>query len=556
MTYARLDGFTDLFCAYASGDEALLAHYARAPYNLVARATAAEEAADHPRDRDALADILLDQNRRWYTEDGTAWDAARANIEALRDGETAAVVTGQQLGLFGGPLYTLYKTLTALQLARQMTEETDRRVVPVFWLEGEDHDFAEIRALTVTHRNELQRIVYDDGAAPHADRGAVGRLVLTDAVTTALDALEEALLPTEFREALMAKVRAAYAPGTSVLDAFGRLMVALLGDLEAPSGLVFIADDDVRLHRLVTPLFRAELEDPAATLDAMAQASDALRADFHAQVTPMPVNLFYLTDDARTAIDPLEGPDGEPDPSGASGFRLRGTEQTFTQAELIAELEAHPERFSPNVVLRPLTQDSLLPTAAYVAGPGEVAYFAQYRGIYERFGVPMPVVYPRASATLVEGKIQKVLDRYGLALPDLQGDLHVLHRRLALAAADADLGAAFGDAQRCLHQSINSLKPLIESIDKGLVSSAEATRAALQKEFAKLKDRIERAQKRNEDVILDHLEKAAVGLVPGGKLQERSLSALYFLNKYGPALLHRWHAELPLDTSQHAVWEV
>ncbi|MEO1633066.1 MAG: bacillithiol biosynthesis BshC, partial [Bacteroidota bacterium] len=251
MTYARLDGFTDLFCAYASGDEALLAHYARAPYNLVARATAAEEAADHPRDRDALADILLDQNRRWYTEDGTAWDAARANIEALRDGETAAVVTGQQLGLFGGPLYTLYKTLTALQLARQMTEETDRRVVPVFWLEGEDHDFAEIRALTVTHRNELQRIVYDDGAAPHADRGAVGRLVLTDAVTTALDALEEALLPTEFREALMAKVRAAYAPGTSVLDAFGRLMVALLGDLEAPSGLVFIADDDVRLHRLV-----------------------------------------------------------------------------------------------------------------------------------------------------------------------------------------------------------------------------------------------------------------------------------------------------------------
>ena len=149
-------------------------------------------------------------------------------------------------------------------------------------------------------------------------------------------------------------------------------------------------------------LVRADEEDPAATLDAMAQASDALRADFHAQVTPMPVNLFYLTDDARTAIDPLEGPDGEPAPSGASGFRLRGTEQTFTQAELIAELEAHPERFSPNVVLRPLTQDSLLPTAAYVAGPGEVAYFAQYRGIYERFGVPMPVVYPRASATFAQ----------------------------------------------------------------------------------------------------------------------------------------------------------
>jgi bacillithiol biosynthesis cysteine-adding enzyme BshC len=534
IPFDRLPGFPDLFRRYAAGDEAALRFFAHDPWDASARAEVARAAADLDRDRTTLADVLAEQNAGWGNEDA----AVRSSIDALRSPDGVAVVTGQQLGLFGGPLYTVYKAVTAVQLARQMAEETGRAVVPVFWLAGEDHDFDEVRATVVLSGNDPVRVALPEDDA----RTPVGRRELGDDVAGAVDALAEALRETEFSPELMEAVRAAYRPGATMRDAFARLMRHLF----AGSGLVFCSPDDARLKRLVADVFRHEIEHHEETLERLTATSDDLdAAGFHRQVTPLPVNLFLMEDEGRFTVDPAEG----------GGFELRGLDRSYSKDELLALLDAEPERFSPNVVLRPILEDRLLPTAAYVAGPGEASYYAQLRGVYDLFDVPMPVVYPRASVTLVESKVQNVLDQYDLSVDDFGGDIETLLRRLVIELSEHDVEGAFGDATRQLHETVNALKSVAADVDATLGKSADALRAALQNELAGLRDRVVRAEKRNHEVVRERLGKAAAGLYPTGTLQERLLSPLYVLNKYGP-LVPRWVDGLDLDTTAHQIVEL
>ena len=339
----------------------------------------------------------------------------------------------------------------------------------------------------------------------------------------------------------MARVRDAYAPDVRLEDAF----VHLLRDFFPEAGLVFLNPDDVRLKRLTAPLFRREIEDGETAAARIEEASEKLRGSFHAQVQPRPLNLFLLDESGRHPID-LEG----------GRFRLRGRERSFTKAELLSRLDEAPEEFSPNVVLRPLMQDLLVPTAAYVAGPSEVSYFAQYKGVYEWAGLPMPIIYPRASATLVESKVQKVLDRYDLDVAAFEEEVEKVFRRLVVGGLEADVDEAFKDAMRHLHQAVEAVKPKVQEVDRTLVKAAEAARTSLVKELERLKERVVKAEKRNQDAVRGRLEKAAAGLYPGGTLQERTLSVLYFLNKYSPGLLADLQATLSLDTTAHQVVEL
>ncbi|MEM1125281.1 MAG: bacillithiol biosynthesis cysteine-adding enzyme BshC [Bacteroidota bacterium] len=527
-------GLSALFQAYVQADPALLSFYAGNPWSPADRQAASERAAAHERPREALVEALRVQNERWGVEPEVA-----AHLDLLRDPASVAVVTGQQVGLFSGPLYTIYKALTAVKLARQVAAETGRPVVPVFWMATGDHDFDEVAHVCLQRRNERIRVSYPGPAAPETGNlGPVGRLALTDEIEAALTVVDEALVPTDFKPAVMEAVRAAYAPGATLGDAFGRLLRRLLAGM----GVVFIAPDDPALKALARPLFRRELEDPHGIYRAIQEVTEDLETTYHAQVHVQPTNLFLLEPDGRHPLD-LEG----------EVFRLRRTDRTYTRAELLALLDAEPERFSPNVVLRPMMQDLLLPTVAYVGGPGEVAYFGQYRAAYAWAGLPMPLVYPRASLTLVESKVQRVLDRYDLHLPDLQGDLEVLFRDTALRESELDVEAAFAKAMPALHEAVNTLKPVATAVDTSLGKATEALRAALMNEVGRFKGRVIKAEKRNQEIIRTQLEKAIVNLVPGGSLQERTYGILYYLNKYSFELIPRLLEELDLDTTQHQV---
>ena len=339
----------------------------------------------------------------------------------------------------------------------------------------------------------------------------------------------------------MEAVRAAYRPGTTILDAFARLMRSMFRG----SGLVFISPDDARLKRQVAPLFEREIRETQLIADDLRSVSEKLRGDYHAQVTVRPSNLFLIDSQGRHPVDAEDG-----------SFRLRGNGASRSAQELLETLEREPESFSANVVLRPLMQDWLLPTAIYVAGPSEIAYFAQFKPVYERAGLPMPAIYPRASVTIVEGKVRKVLDEYGLSVGDLDDDLETLFQRVLRERLGSSTDVQFDAAAAHLHEAINQLKPFLKEVDPTLVKSAEATRAVLLKEFDRFRHRVIKAEKRNHEQVRAKLDKAQLNLFPGGKPQERAISVLYFLNKYGPEFIRELEGALSLDTGSHQVLNV
>jgi bacillithiol biosynthesis cysteine-adding enzyme BshC len=544
LPFAQLErSFSRLFRAYTGDFDALAAFYPGDPWSADARADAAQRAAAAPyrEGRDAIADVLAEQNAAFSTR-GPLSDATRAHLDALRDPEGVAVVTGQQVGLFGGPLYTIYKTLTTLQLAKRLREETGRPVAPVFWLAGEDHNFTEIAHASLLRHNDPAGVHLPEPRFAGRNPGPVGRLAFEDGLAETLDALDDTLPGSDFKPPLMEAVRAAYAPGTPLGLAFARFLRALLPE---EAGLVFIDPDDARLKAQVAPLFRQEIEAPRATEECVAEAGEHLQAlGYHAQISARPANFFLLDEKGRLPLDLAA--DGR--------FSVRGTPRAPHAKELLERLDATPAAFSPNVALRPLVQDRLLPTAAYVAGPAEVAYHGQLGGVYERFGIEQPLLYPRASATLVEGKVQKVLDKFDLALPDFEEDLEPLFQRVARRDMDVDLDALFGDVQPPIHRALNDLKPQMEAVDRTLGPSVEAARAEIADVLDELKSKAMRAEKRAQNQKRAQLAKAQANLFPEGAPQERVVNVLYFLDKYGGApLLADLLGDLSLDTRAHQV---
>ncbi len=307
-----LRDFSALFVTYATEYEPLAAFYAGDYRDPAVRRERAARVAAHPRDRAILVEVLQEQNARWGLDAAT-----RKHIEALRDSDSVALVTGQQVGLLGGPLFTLYKALTVGKLARRLADELDRPVVPVFWLAGEDHDYEEVASVTVLKGAEPVTLRLERPDPDYA--GPVGRLPLPETIQTLLDELADLLPPTEFQEPLLALLYEIYRPGVSFQDAFARLLKRLVLD---EVGLVLIDPDDARLKALARPLFERELTDWETAHARLEAVSRELAARYHVQVQTRPLNLFLLEDHRRIPLD------AEPD-----GFHLRGEDRVLSRAE-------------------------------------------------------------------------------------------------------------------------------------------------------------------------------------------------------------------------------
>ena len=491
---------------------------------------AAKRALQVPRDRDTLADALLDQNRRWGLQERT-----RENIALLRDPESVVVITGQQLGLFLSPLYIPYKTLTTLLLAEKLRKELDRPVVPVFWLAGEDHDFDEVVSFTLPGADNSTHFLYDP---VREGRGPVGRMKLTADITRLLDQVAAALPASPNKEELLAFLKPIYAPGMSFQEAFARMINRLFKD----AGLVIASVDDYRLKRLCVPLFQKEITHFAEVTAAMEATSQILDEKYHTQVRINPTNLFMMDDTSRYPID-----------AGENDFKLRGNGQTFDPPALTKLIQDKPELFSPNVILRPVVQDVLFPTVAYIAGPGEIAYYAQCKPAYEWAGIPMPIIYPRASITLVEPAIRRVLDKFDLPLTAFQEDAPRLFRRYAIDNLELDLDSLFATSTNHVEAAVQHLQDAVTSWEASLQKTAGSTRQALLKDLDRFKEQIVKAQKRKLAHERRRIEHIHAHIFPAGKLQERAISPLYFLNQYGLDFFNSLMRDVSLDTTSHQV---
>ena len=528
-------GFSRLFVDYIENFDRVQPYFAADYRNESAWKQKIQSVSNRKIQRHALAQILLNQNRDFQCGVQTL-----ANIDLLLNDNTVAVVTGQQVGLFTGPLYTLYKTLTAIKLTEKLSaQHPEYHFVPVFWLEGEDHDFDEATHIhVVTASNELLGLQYGKTSEePTSNVGAVGEVVIDEtAIAEIMTLLNQQLLKTEFTPKVMELFTSAYQKGMTFTRAFVHLMNVLLEN----SGLIFVNPHDTALKQLLKPVFAQELQNVSQTCQLVVHQSESLEQQYHAQVKPRPVNLFMFQRGGRYGIEPHP-----------NGFALKGIRQHYTQEELLKILDETPELFSPNVVLRPICQDFLFPTVAYVAGPGEIAYFAQFKTVYESFGIPEPIIYPRASITIVEDRVQKVLTKFGLSSRDFFSDVELIKRHIAEQISDFKVDELFASTSGAIAENLTSLRGGLEKIDATLVPAMETTLNKIQISINVLKEKTVAAQKRQHEVYLRQLDKTALHLFPNSNMQERQINMLYFLNKYGMEFVRWLNTEIAIDSFKH-----
>jgi bacillithiol biosynthesis cysteine-adding enzyme BshC len=484
------------------------------------------------RSRTAVADLLSAQQQR-----RGAPPASREAARKLVDPNTVAILTGQQAGAFGGPLFTLLKAITAIQLARTTAREQQAEVVPVFWVDAEDHDWEEVASCTVLDPGFQPRTI--TLAKPEgAGERSVAALQLDARVEHTLDELASALGETEFSAALMASLRAAYRPGAGMADAFARWLETLLG----PYGLVVYDSSDPAAKPLAADLFARELGAPGRTATLAQAAGEALLASGHQpQVVPQPdsVALFHL-DGARRSIR-------------RQGDHFVAGESTFTVETLVEQARTSPHLFSPNVLLRPLVQDTLFPTICYVAGPSELAYLGQLRDVYESFGIPMPLMYPRATATLVDSATSRFLAKYNVPIEEFQQQDESALNRLLESQLPQSVEQAIADAEAALRRSMERVIEVMPAVDPTLAGAAKTTLAKMEQDLRGLQNKMIQAAKRRDETLRRQFTRAQAQVFPLGHAQERTLGGVYFLNRYGPAVIDRLLSELPLEMGQHWV---
>jgi len=514
IPYREIPHTAKLFNAFIEDFSRVRSFYAHPPtaegIDAAARAVRLDSGV-----RKHVVEILHEQNQRFAPLEKI--DPATAqNLERLAAG-AVAIVTGQQVGLFSGPAYTFYKALTAIRIA----EETTRRgieAVPVFWLATEDHDIAEVNHTYWNTRNGLAR--YELPADSSGRR--VGEIVLGDAIESLVSIAVQAL-EGPFAEQIAAALHESYRPGDTYGSAFGKLMARLF----AGRGLILLDQIDPRFHRLSAGHFENAVRRSSQIRDTLlARSKELEHAGFHPQVkvTRETTLLFWSISDRR---EPVRSKNG--------GFMVGDAE--FSEHDLLAEIERQPGAFSPSALLRPVIQDSLLPTAAYVGGPAEVAYLAQSQVIYQALGVNMPAVLPRAGFTIIEQPIARFLAQYDLNLRDLFAGPQHLRARMEQKSLPGALSAKFDETESSLREMLKAYEEALASLDSTLIEALRASERKMLHQIEQLKGKVARAENFRSGVLDRHERILIDSLHPEGGLQERTHCALPLIASLGPTFL-------------------
>jgi bacillithiol biosynthesis cysteine-adding enzyme BshC len=498
----------------------------------------AERASVRDLPRAAVAEVLAEQNRGYGCGEATL-----ANVRKLADGRACAVVTGQQVGLFSGPLYTIYKALTAIKLAERLGRRSHHAFVPVFWLASDDHDLAEIDHILLLdkdHRLEQIRCPMPGLASP---RIPVSGMILPPEIEDCLRRLEDLTRETEFKAGIVSSLRDAYRPGWSMVEAFARWMTGLF----ASSGLVFIDAAHPALKALGKEVFRREIAEDSPSTQAALETSRKLRQAGYGEQIHLHEHILsvFYAEHERRAVQRT-----------GSGFEIKDPPQAFSKEALLALATDKPSFFSPNVLLRPLLQDALLPTVAYIAGPGEIAYFAQMKGVYERFGLPMPVIYPRASLTLVEKSVARILAKYGLGLADIWSKADLIVSAAVEEGIPESLSAALRLARSNQERDFGALAAEIAALEPTLRNSVDLARGKMDLQWDFLEKKVLAAVKKRNEISVRQLGTAVDTLFPNRILQERVFNIVPYLLKYGPAFMDTLDRAVEIDAFDHRVVEI
>jgi bacillithiol biosynthesis cysteine-adding enzyme BshC len=507
VAFRQLPHQPKLFLDYVDHFEKVKAFYGHPP-TMQAVMRAANK-LEYPAERRAeVVRILQKQN----AELGAGAET-QANLQRFADG-ALAVVSGQQVGLFGGPAYSIYKALTAVQIAEELTRG-GIEAVPVFWMATEDHDLEEVRHTTWFDGGKLIRFELPDGN----DAGSpVGRIALgAEVERLAREAAE--LLQNQGGELLAQYLTESYKAEETYGSAFGKLFARTL----AQQGLILLEPLDAGLHKVSAPLFQHALSERDALDEKLLRRGKELeRAGYTAQVkvTSKSTLLFRLEEGRRQVIT-------------ASNGKFHAGEKTWTREELTHLTHTEPENFSPNALFRPVVQDHLLPTVAFIGGPAELSYIAQSEVVYKHLVGDMPIMLPRSGFTLVDVKANKLLERYGLTVEEVWSGPQELRRKIEGASLPKSLSKDFDRDQREISKMLDGLGRQIEKLDSTLMGTVEKTRMGIEFHLEQLRQKVGRAQDQKLGVITSHEQHLESLLSPHKVLQERELCLLPFLARWG-----------------------
>jgi bacillithiol biosynthesis cysteine-adding enzyme BshC len=453
---------------------------------------------------------------------------ALENVTKLRHG-ARAVVTGQQVGLFGGPLLTLLKAATAIARAQEATRVSGIDHVPVFWLATEDHDLAEVDQIALPSKTALEKL---SAGLKTAVPVPVGGVPLDGGADGSLEAVLERVSELLAYAPVCDDLREFYAPAAGSQATLGGAFARFMARVFADQGLIVMDAAGREFHALGATTLRAAIERAEEfEVALLARTSELERHHYHAQVlVKSGASLLFLLDETtgeRLALRRL--PEG--------GWKAGS--KPYTTAELLAILDAQPERISPNALLRPVFQDTILPASAYVGGPAEVAYFAQSAVLYQRILARITPVLPRLSATLIEPALSEVMGRHELTLPDVMTTPEALAQRLgarAMPIAGKRKLAAVGNA---MDAELTALTEYLAAMDASLGRAAEVSASKMRYQMNRLRRMAATYELQKEASLRKHADALTLNLFPEGHPQERVIGGIWFLARYGDGLIDR-----------------
>jgi bacillithiol biosynthesis cysteine-adding enzyme BshC len=486
--------------------------------------------------RQEMAEVLSMQNESFGSS-----DAVRKAIADLAKPDSVAILTGQQVGLFTGPILTIYKALTALRLSAEL-RHMGFNAVPIFWLASDDHDLAEVTRLTIPgphyelHELDARKLLFGAKEPPSLP---VGAIKLPEAISGLISDYFAAL-PGGWNDELKTQATEAYLPGSTFAEAFGCLMAGIFHN----RGLILFDPRAPAAKEHAAAIIRKALKDAPAMRVQLAERGQALKKEgLEPQVAVLPRStLVFLEDEAQRRLLV----------TGERDFLLKETGRHFSLDELLDLTETDPGRFSPNVLLRPVVQDHLFPTVAYVGGPAEVSYFAQIEPLYRYFGRLMPVVWPRGSLTVLEPEIRASMTRHGVSLEDcFQGKAAVI--RKILQTQPAQFEVLLAKLGRDVKQDIEELKPSLASADASLGPASDTIQRKLLHRVASLETKFVNFEMRRNLDLDREVTQWLNSCYPHGNLQERELGIHCLLTRFGPSLLDTLYESTDTQTFAHRV---
>lgn len=484
--------------------------------------------------RELVSEVLTEQNKLFQAGEKTF-----RQIKEFKDSKALVVVGGQQTGLFGGPLYTLYKAITIIKLADFLSTTIKQKVIPIFWMASDDHDYAEVNHINLPNLSGQQIEILAYGQDDNEKIPVSGRRFSVE-IEDKIQLLYSYLPETEFSSAILERLESAYRQNNSFPLSFGIWMQFILRDF----GLIVIDSSDLRFKQSAIPLFRKEIDEESPVSKAVIdQTNDIIKSGYNPQIRLNNglLNLFFH-DPQREIIAISNGE-----------LRLKNTDRKFTKSELIQILDKHPEKFSPNAVLRPLYQDTLFPTIAIVLGPSELAYFAQLRKAYESMNVIMPIAFPRTTITLLEPRTERILKKYKLSIQDVFQQKDKMINMLTEQEIPKSMFSIIDEEEQRVAQIWTKLVDHFSEFDQNLKKPSEIAKGRSISQFSFLRKKLLQAARQKDEVLRSQILKLMNLTYPKNTPQERVFNLLPFYVRYGDQFINVLFERMDIFNPNHQV---